>query len=98
MDCAVLVVAATGGPMPQTREHVLLARQVGVPHIVVAVNKMDLTGYDEAMYNQVVEEYTALSAKLNVQKIVFIPVSALVGDNVVEQSTRMPWYKVPTLL
>jgi bifunctional enzyme CysN/CysC len=75
-----------------------LATLLQIPHLVVAINKMDLVDYDQQVYNQIVADYKEFAAKLSVQDIVFIPISALRGDNVVEKSAAMPWYDGSTLL
>jgi bifunctional enzyme CysN/CysC len=75
-----------------------VASLLGIPHIVVAVNKMDLVNYDERVFERIVHEYRAFAEKLEVQDLTFIPMSALEGDNVVHKSTRMPWYDGATLL
>ena len=82
----------------QTRRHSLIASLLGIPHIVVAINKMDLVDYNEEAYWKVVEEYKKLSSKLEIKDVTFVPVSALKGDNVVDKSENMPWYKGTTLM
>ncbi|WP_297458391.1 translation elongation factor EF-1 subunit alpha [Thermococcus sp.] len=97
-DAAVLVVAATDGVMPQTKEHAFLARTLGINHIIVAVNKMDMVNYDEKKFKQVAEQVKKLLQMLGYKNVQIIPISAWEGDNVVKKSDKMPWYKGPTLL
>ncbi len=97
-DLAVILVDAGRGVQTQSKRHGFLASLLGIQHLVVAVNKMDLVGYDAAVFEGIVREYAAFAARLAVPDVTFIPVSALVGDNVVERSAAMPWYDGPTLL
>ena len=97
-DAAVVVVAAPEGVMAQTKEHVFLARTLGVPQIAVAVNKMDLVDFSEDRYNEIVEDFTEFAARLDIHDLRFVPVSALEGDNVVDVSERTPWYLGPPVL
>jgi len=97
-DLAIVLVDARRGVQTQSKRHGFIASLLGIPHLVVAVNKMDLVGYDRAVYDAIVAEYTAFSAKLGIHDLTFIPVSALMGDNVVEKSAATPWYEGPTLL
>src|ERR671932_18969 len=95
---ACVPIDARKGVQTQSKRHGFIATLLRIPHLVVAVNKMDLVDYDEAVYNRIVDEYTDFIAKLNSQDVTFIPVSALAGDNVVEKSAHMPWYEGPALL
>ncbi|MDH2426553.1 GTP-binding protein [Sphaerisporangium sp. TRM90804] len=95
---AVILVDARKGVVEQSRRHAFLATLLRVPHLVVAVNKMDLVGYDRAAYERVRDEFTAFAAKLDITAPTFIPISALHGDNVVERTPTMPWYEGPSLL
>ncbi|NJE76066.1 translation elongation factor EF-1 subunit alpha [Thermococcus sp. ES12] len=97
-DAAVLVVAATDGVMPQTKEHAFLARTLGIGHIIVAINKMDMVNYDEKKFKQVAEQVKKLLMMLGYKDFPIIPISAWEGDNVVKKSDNMPWYKGPTLI
>ena len=97
-ELAIILVDARKGVLTQSRRHGFLATLLHIPHLVVAVNKMDLVGYDQQVYDQIVVDYKQFAAKLAVQDIVFIPISALQGDNVVDKSQHMPWYDGPTLL
>jgi len=98
-DVAFLVVAAGEGIMAQTKEHVFLARTLGVQQMGVLVNKMDTVNYDEAKFNQVKEDLSKLLKQVgyNPEEVPFIPISALKGDNVVQKSENMPWYTGPTV-
>lgn len=97
-DAAVLVVAATDGVMPQTKEHAFLARTLGINHIIVAVNKMDMVNYDEKRFKEVATQVTKLLQMLGYKNFPVIPISAWEGDNVVKKSDKMPWYNGPTLI
>ena len=88
----LFLIDARKGVLTQSKRHGFLATLLQIPHILVAVNKMDLVNYDQDVYNQIVNDYKDFAAKLSVQDIVFIPLSALKGDNVVEKSLAMPWY------
>jgi len=98
-DAAFLVVAADAGVQPQTKEHLWLLRTMGVDQLAVLVNKMDVVSYDEAKFNKVKEDITALlkTVGINPEKVPFLAVSGLKGDNIVNKSSEMPWYKGPTL-
>ena len=97
-DLAVVLVDARNGVTEQSRRHAFLATLLRVPHLVLAVNKMDLVGYDAAVFEEIAEEFTAFAAKLEIGDLTFIPISALHGDNVVQRSASMPWYDGPSLL
>lgn len=97
-DLAVILVDARYGILPQTKRHSFICSLLGIRHLVVAVNKMDLVGYDEEVFNKICNDYKSFSARLETQDIHFIPISALKGDNVVEASKNMPWFKSGPLL
>ncbi|WP_297547983.1 translation elongation factor EF-1 subunit alpha [Thermococcus sp.] len=97
-DAAVLVVAATDGVMPQTKEHAFLARTLGINHIIVAINKMDMVNYDQKVFEKVKAQVEKLLKMLGYKDFPVIPISAWEGDNVVKRSDKMPWYKGPTLI
>ena len=97
-DLAVILIDASKGVLTQSRRHAFITSLLGIPHIIVAVNKMDLVGYDESAYEAIVREFTAFATKLTVKDIVFVPLSALRGDNVVTPSSKMPWYQGGPLL
>ena len=95
---AILLVDARKGVQTQTRRHSFIVSLLGIHHLVLAVNKMDLVGHDPAVFARICEDYQEFVTKLGVREVCCIPVSALRGDNVVQPSTAMPWYKGPTLL
>ncbi|WP_405387621.1 GTP-binding protein [Streptomyces sp. NBC_01102] len=97
-ELAVVLVDARNGVVEQTRRHAAVAALLRVPHVVLAVNKMDLVEYAEPVFARIAEEFTAYAASLGVPEITAIPISALVGDNVVEPSEHMDWYGGPTVL
>ncbi|HVL96050.1 MAG TPA: GTP-binding protein [Solirubrobacteraceae bacterium] len=97
-DVAIVLVDAREGPTEQSRRHTFLASLLGISHLVLAVNKMDLVDWDEDAYERIVDEMTDFTAKLEIPDVTFIPISALHGDNVVERSEEMSWYGGPPLL
>jgi bifunctional enzyme CysN/CysC len=97
-ELAIVLVDARGGMTEQSRRHALLCSLLGVPHLVLAVNKMDLVGYDQDAFRRIDEEFTRFSARLRIPDLSVIPMSALEGDNVVQRTTKMPWYEGPSLL
>ncbi len=97
-DAAVILVDAREGVLPQTRRHTYIAHLLGVRHIVVAVNKMDLVGSDEATFERIRRDFLAFASALGIADLRFIPISALRGDLVVERGEHMSWYRGPTLL
>ncbi|HLU97416.1 MAG TPA: sulfate adenylyltransferase subunit CysN [Thermobifida alba] len=97
-DLAVILVDARKGLQEQSRRHAFLATLLQVPHLVLAVNKMDLVDYSEERFEEIKAEFTAFATKLDIPDLTFIPISALHGDNVVERSLNMPWYDGPSLL
>jgi len=97
-DLAIVLVDARKGVLEQSRRHAFIATLLGIPHIVVAVNKMDLVEYREDVFDRIQDEFSEWAAKLEVHDIQFIPISALHGDNVVTRSLAMTWYQGPSLL
>ena len=97
-NAAVILVDARTGVITQTRRHTYLISLLGIKHVVLAVNKMDLVDFDEKVFNKIVADYKAFVADLNIPDITCIPLSALEGDNVVEKSERTPWYNGKCLL
>nr|WP_211193865.1 GTP-binding protein [Pyxidicoccus fallax] len=97
-DLALILVDARKGVLEQTRRHAFIASLLRVPHLVLCINKMDLVGFDQAVFDGIREEFRQFSMKLDVADLTFIPISALGGDNVVSRSDKMPWYQGPTLL
>ncbi len=97
-ELAVVLVDARNGVVEQTRRHAAVAALLRVPHVVLAVNKMDLVDYSEEVFASIAEEFTRYAASLGVPEITAVPISALVGDNVVTPSAHMDWYGGPTVL
>ncbi|WP_044560483.1 sulfate adenylyltransferase subunit CysN [Azospirillum sp. B4] len=97
-DLAIILIDARKGVLPQTRRHSFLVSLLGIRKIVLAVNKMDLMAYDQAVFERVVAEYRAFARQLDLTDIQAIPLSALKGDNVTTQTDAMPWYQGPTLI
>lgn len=97
-NLAIILIDARNGVLEQTIRHAFIASLLQIPHIVVCVNKMDLVEYSESVFNRIQKEFVALAAKLDVQDIRFVPISALKGDNVVNRSKIMNWYQGPTLM
>ncbi|WP_428236206.1 sulfate adenylyltransferase subunit CysN [Gracilimonas sp.] len=97
-DLAIILVDASKGLLTQSRRHAFISSLLRIPHLVVAVNKMDLVGYDEKVFNEIVSEFRSFAKKLNVSDITYIPISALKGDNVVDKSENTDWYNGSTLL
>ncbi len=97
-NLAIILVDARNGVVEQTYRHSFIASLLQIPHIVICINKMDLVDFDKEKYEAVVEQFRHFASKLDVQDVRFIPISALLGDNVVDRSKNMPWYEGPTLL
>ena len=97
-DLAIILIDARQGVVEQTHRHSMVASLMGIPHVVAAINKMDLVDYDEQVFYRIAADYQNLSQKLGIQEVTFIPMSALAGDNVVTISEKMPWYTGKTLL
>ncbi|HEY5653360.1 MAG TPA: sulfate adenylyltransferase subunit CysN [Pontiella sp.] len=97
-NLAVILVDARHGVITQTKRHSFICSLLGIKHVIVAVNKMDLVDWSEEKYNQIVNDYNAFVSRLNFSDIHFIPMSALKGDNVVEHGDHLPWYDGPTFL
>lgn len=97
-DVAVILIDARQGVLSQTRRHAYLVSLMGIRQVVVAVNKMDLVGFDEGVFRQITDEFREFSQSLGFEKIIPIPLSALKGDNITQRSTHTPWYNGPTLM
>lgn len=97
-DLAIVLIDARKGILEQSRRHAFLASLLRIPHLVLAVNKMDLVDYDQRRFEEVRNEFRDFAAKLNIADLTFIPVSALHGDNIVDRSANMAWYQGPSLL
>ncbi len=97
-NAAIILIDARKGVLPQTKRHSHILALLGIPHLIVAINKMDLVGYDEAVFARIREELEAFCARQGVHDLITIPVSALKGDMVTMRGDNMPWYQGPTLL
>ena len=97
-DLAVILIDARKGVLTQTRRHSFLVSLLGIKHILLAINKLDLVGYSQEIFNQIEEDYRAFAAEIGLTDIVAIPLSALRGDNITEHSEQTPWYHGPTLI
>jgi len=97
-NVALILIDARKGVIEQTLRHSYIASLLQIPHLIVCINKMDLVDYKENVYNDIQKQFEAISSKLNIQDVRFVPISALKGDNVVERSTVMDWYEGPTLM
>ncbi len=97
-NLGLVLVDARQGLTEQSRRHAVILSLLRVPHLVLAVNKMDLVGHDEAVYEQIQADFQSFATKLTIPDLTVIPISALKGDNVVTRSTNMPWYEGPSLL
>lgn len=97
-NAALLLIDARHGVIEQTKRHSYIASLLQIPHVVVCINKMDLVDFSEEKYNEIVEDYKALASKMMIKDVQFIPMSALLGDNVVNESENMDWYRGGPLL
>lgn len=97
-NLAIILIDATKGVITQTRRHTFLVSLLGIKHVVLAVNKMDLVDFDQKIFDYICEDYKNFVARLDIPDVDFIPLSALKGDNVVDTSERMPWYKGKSML
>jgi sulfate adenylyltransferase subunit 1 len=94
----IVLIDARQGVVEQTRRHSIIASLLNIPHVVVAINKMDLVDFSENVFNNIVIDYSAVANQLGLTNITFFPISALDGDNIVDVSAKMTWYEGPTLL
>ncbi|HEU5001612.1 MAG TPA: sulfate adenylyltransferase subunit CysN [Actinomycetota bacterium] len=97
-DLAVVLIDARKGVLEQSRRHAFLSSLLGIPHMVVCINKMDLVGWSEQVFRDIRDDFTAFSMKLDIHDLTFIPISALLGDNVVHRSPHLAWYQGTSLL
>jgi bifunctional enzyme CysN/CysC len=97
-DLAIVLVDARKGVLAQSKRHAFISSLLAIPHVVVCVNKMDLVDYDQVVFDTIVEEFDQFAARLEMPDLTYIPISALLGDNVVDRSKTMPWYEGPPLL
>lgn len=94
----IILVDARNGVVEQTRRHSIIASLLNIPHVLVAINKMDLVDFSEDVYNNIAIDYAEMAKTLGLHDVVYLPISALKGDNIVEKSDKLPWYDGPTLL
>lgn len=97
-NVALILIDARHGVVEQTRRHSIIASLLQIPHLVVCINKMDLEDFSEDVYNKIQDDFEKFASRLDVKDVSFIPISALLGDNVVDRSTNTPWYEGPTLM
>ncbi|OQP46669.1 sulfate adenylyltransferase subunit 1 [Niastella populi] len=97
-DLAIILVDARNGVVEQTRRHSIIASLLNIPHVVVAINKMDLVNYSQDIYNNIVIDYADVAKSLGLKDVTYIPISAVFGDNIVEKSPKLAWYEGPSLL
>jgi len=97
-NLAIILIDARNGVVEQTVRHSYLVSLLGISHVVIAINKMDMEGYSEDVFNRITDKYKTLAAELKLKEVTFIPVSALKGDNIVNRSENMPWYTGTSLL
>jgi bifunctional enzyme CysN/CysC len=97
-DVALILIDARNGVLEQSRRHAFLASLLGIPHLLICINKMDLVDYSEERFNEIREDFRRFAMKLEISDLTFIPLSALTGDNVVQRSSAMPWYESTSLL
>ena len=94
----IILVDARNGVVEQTRRHSIIASLLNIPHVVVAINKMDLVGYSRDVYNDIAIDFAGIARTLNLRDVSYLPISALKGDNIVDRSANFSWYEGPTLL
>ena len=97
-DLAIILIDARKGVLTQTRRHTFIAHLLGIKHLVVCINKMDLVDYSQTVFNQIETDYRSFAASLGASNITLIPASALKGDNIIDRSAAMPWYRGATLM
>lgn len=97
-DLTIVLIDASKGVVVQTKRHAFIASLMGVPRLLVAINKMDLAGFDEGVYTKIRDEFEEFASRLGIKELRFIPVSALKGDNIVRASTQMPWFHGETIM
>ena len=97
-NVALVLIDARHGVVEQTRRHAIIASLLQIPHLVICINKMDLVDFNEQVYENIKEDFEKFAAKLDVKDVHFIPISALLGDNVVNRSENTPWFEGSTLM
>src|ERR1041384_8176634 len=97
-DLVIILIDARNGVAEQTRRHSIIASLLNIPHVVVAINKMDLVNYSQDVYNNIVIDYANVAKSLGLKDVTYVPISAVFGDNIVDKSPKLAWYEGPTLL
>src|SRR4051812_42372825 len=97
-ELAIILIDARNGVVEQTRRHSIITSLLNIPHVVVAINKMDLVDYSQDVYNNIVIDYAEVAKSLGLKDVTYIPISAAFGDNIVEKSQKLGWYEGPSLL
>jgi sulfate adenylyltransferase subunit 1 len=97
-NAALILIDARKGVTEQTKRHSYISSLLQIPHLIICINKMDLVNYDEEIFKSIIDDYESLASKMSIKDIRYIPISALNGDNVVNESTQMDWYKGSPLL
>ncbi|MEE2713647.1 MAG: sulfate adenylyltransferase subunit CysN [Planctomycetota bacterium] len=97
-NLAIILIDAANGITTQSKRHAFIASLLGIPHVIVAINKMDLVDWSQEVYDEISQQFDAFAKKLTIQDLSYVPISALEGDNVVQRSDRMPWFAGPSLL
>jgi sulfate adenylyltransferase subunit 1 len=97
-DLAIILIDARNGVVEQTRRHSIITSLLNIPHVVIAINKMDLVDYSQDVYNNIVIDYAEVAKSLGLKEVTYVPISAVFGDNIVDRSEKLAWYEGPTLL
>jgi len=97
-DCIIILIDARNGVIEQTRRHSIIASLLKIPHVIVAINKMDMVGYDKNVFTKIVSQYQDVARELQLEDVYYIPISALKGDNIITKSLNLPWFDGNSLL
>ena len=97
-DCIIILIDARNGVIEQTKRHSIIASLLRIPHVIVAINKMDIVNYEQKVFDQIVADYQGVAAELGLENVHYIPISALKGDNIIEPSSNLTWFNGDTLL
>jgi len=97
-DCIIILIDARNGVIEQTRRHSIIASLLRIPHVIVAINKMDMVGYDKSVFTSIVSQYQEVARELQLEDVYYIPISALKGDNIIHSSPNLNWFNGDTLL
>jgi sulfate adenylyltransferase subunit 1 len=97
-DCIIILIDARNGVIEQTRRHSIIASLLTIPHVIVAINKMDMVGYDKNVFTKIVSQYQDVARELQLEDVYYIPISALKGDNIITKSLNLPWFDGNSLL